>query len=58
VLVVTGAVNLGFQGVDAARLFDASFWGTSFGKTLAHEPELVAGSRRPRSTTERREPGR
>jgi putative copper export protein len=42
VLVVTGVLNLRFRGIGADLLFDANFWATSFGKTLAAKLGLVA----------------
>jgi putative copper export protein len=42
VLIVTGVLNLRFHGIGADRLLDASFWATSFGKTLAAKLGLIA----------------
>ncbi len=41
-LVVTGVTNLVARGIGWSTLGDATFWGTSFGRSLAYKLALVA----------------
>lgn len=42
VLIVTGITNLVARGIGWTTLGDATFWGTSFGRSLAYKLGLVA----------------